>query len=324
MAEAPMPAVIDPMKAVTGELPTEPGWAFEIKWDGMRLIAFCDRGSLRLQTTNRLDATLRFGELTEVAESLAAHRVVLDGEVVALSDSGRPDFGLLQSRMHTIPGRRGAPDTLVPITFMLFDLLWLDGNDVTGVSYLDRRHLLTDLVGSGPRWQVSAHHLGDGDALLAAATERGLEGVMAKQVDSTYTPGRRSPAWRKVKVRRRQELVVGGWLPGEGARNATFGALLVGYHTPEGLHYAGRVGTGFNADDLALLQAELGARASTNSPFLDPVPRPVERRARWVRPELVVEVTFGEWTSAGILRHPAYEGLRIDKDPARVVREPSP
>jgi bifunctional non-homologous end joining protein LigD len=310
------------MKAVTGELPSESGWAYEIKWDGMRLIAFCDRGALRLQTTNRLDATARFGELSGLAGSLDAHRVILDGEVVAFSDRGRPDFGRLQSRMHTVPGRRGADATPVPVTFMVFDLLWLDGNDVSAVPYLDRRRLLADLVEAGDTWQVPAHHLDEGRELFEAARAQGLEGVMAKRTDSTYTPGRRSPAWRKVKVRRRQELVVGGWLPGEGARRSTFGALLVGYHTPGGLHYAGRVGTGFDADNLALLQDELGRRSRPASPFEDEVPRAVERRARWVDPELVVEVTFGEWTSAGILRHPSYEGLRIDKDAAKVVREP--
>jgi bifunctional non-homologous end joining protein LigD len=317
-----MPTVIDPMKAVTGELPTDAGWAYEIKWDGMRLIAFCDRGALRLQTTNRLDATARFAELSPLAESLAAHRVVLDGEVVAFSEEGRPDFGRLQSRMHTIPGRAG--DEPVGVTFVLFDLLWLDGNEVMGVPYLDRRRLLADLVETGAGWQVPAHQVDEGKALLDAAEAKGLEGVMAKRLDSTYVPGRRSPSWRKVKVRRRQELVVGGWLSGEGNRSSTFGALLVGHQTAEGLRYAGRVGTGFDRDDLALLQAELGTRARPTSPFAGPVPRPVELHAHWVEPELVVEVAFGEWTSAGILRHPSYEGLRIDKDPATVVREPSP
>jgi bifunctional non-homologous end joining protein LigD len=147
---------------------------------------------------------------------------------------------------------------------------------------------------------------------------------MAKRVDAAYVPGKRSPAWRKVKVRRRQELVVGGWLPGEGNRSSTFGALLVGYQTPEGLHYAGRVGTGFDAADLARLQVELAARARTTTPFAPPVPAPVARHGRWVEPELVVEVTFGEWTSGDIMRHPSFEGLRFDKSADEVVREPSP
>jgi len=320
-----MPSVIEPMKAVTGELPTDDGWAFEVKWDGMRIITFCDRGSVRLQTTNRLDATARFGELGALAQALRAHQVVLDGEVVAFSDAGRPDFGLLQSRMHGIPpGAMRGEEELVPISYVVFDLLWLDGLDAMRAPYLDRRRLLVDLVEPGSSWQVPAHQVGDGRALLDAVTERGLEGVMAKRTDSIYTPGKRSAAWRKVKVRRRQELVVGGWLPGEGARASTFGALLVGYHTPDGLHYAGRVGTGFDAVDLARLQAALAARPRPTSPFLPPMPAAVLRRAHWVEPELVVEVSFGEWTSGDILRHPSFEGLRIDKSADEVVREPSP
>jgi bifunctional non-homologous end joining protein LigD len=320
-----MPSVIEPMKAVTAELPTDDGWAFEVKWDGMRIISFCDRGTIRLQTTNRLDATARFVELAPLAESLEDHQVVLDGEVVAFSDAGRPDFGRLQSRMHGVPpGVVHGTEELVPISYVVFDLLWLDGVDAMPAPYVDRRRLLTDLVEPGPAWQVPAHQVGDGDVLLGAVRDRGLEGVMAKRVDAAYVPGKRSPAWRKVKVRRRQELVVGGWLPGEGNRSSTFGALLVGYQTPDGLHYAGRVGTGFDAADLARLQVELGSRARETSPFARPVPPPVARHGRWVEPELVVEVSFGEWTSGDILRHPSYEGLRLDTSADEVVREPSP
>ena len=320
-----MPAVIDPMKAVTGELPTDDGWAFEVKWDGMRIVAFCDRGAIRLQTTNRLDATTRFVELAPLAESLRAHQVVLDGEVVAFSEAGRPDFGRLQSRMHGIPPAAiHGDEQLVAISYVVFDLLWLDGLDAMPAPYLDRRRLLTELVEPGPSWQVPSHQVDDGRALLDAVTERGLEGVVAKRTDSIYVPGKRSSAWRKVKVRRRQELVVGGWLPGEGTRSSTFGALLVGYHTPDGLHYAGRVGTGFDTADLARLQAALAAHPRGTSPFLAPLPAPVARHGRWVEPELVVEVSFGEWTSADILRHPSYEGLRLDKPAHEVVREPSP
>jgi len=320
-----MPSVIEPMKAVTAELPTDDGWAFEVKWDGMRIVSFCDRGEIRLQTTNRLDATARFVELAPLAESLKDHQVVLDGEIVAFSEAGRPDFGRLQSRMHGVPpGVAQGREELVAISYVVFDLLWLDGSDAMPAPYVDRRRLLTELVEPGVSWQVPAHQIGDGDDLLEAVRDRGLEGVMAKRVESPYVPGKRSPAWRKVKVRRRQELVVGGWLPGEGNRSSTFGALLVGYQTPEGLHYAGRVGTGFDAADLARLQTELAARARDTSPFAPPVPPPVARHGRWVEPELVVEVTFGEWTSGDILRHPSYEGLRLDKSATDVVREPSP
>jgi bifunctional non-homologous end joining protein LigD len=320
-----MPSVIEPMKAVTGELPGDDSWAFEVKWDGMRIVTFCDRGDIRLQTTNRLDATARFAELAPLAEVLGDHRVVLDGEVVAFAEDGRPNFGRLQSRMHGIPTHGlGSPDDPVAISYVVFDLLWLDGLDATPAPYLDRRRLLTELVEPGPAWQVPAHQEGDGKELLRAVTERGLEGVMAKRTDSAYLPGKRSPAWRKVKVRRRQELVVGGWLPGEGARASSFGALLVGYQTEEGLHYAGRVGTGFDADALSELLDELAARSRETSPFVGPLPPPVAKRGRWVDPELVVEIAFGEWTRDDVLRHPSYIGLRWDKPAAEVVREPTP
>ncbi len=311
------------MKAVTGELPTDDDqWAYEVKWDGMRAIAFCDEGELRLQSANGLDATTRFGDLAGVADSIADHRCVLDGEIVAFSADGRPDFGRLQQRMHASSAERAAElAAQIAVTFVVFDLIWLDGHDLGPATYLPRRHLLTELVEPGPSWQVPGHQVGDGSVLLAAAEERHLEGIMAKRLDSTYQPGRRSPAWRKIKVRERQELVVGGWLAGNGARAATFGALLVGYYDQGQLRYAGRVGTGFSANELDRLQVELGARARTSSPFEPSPPTAVARLAHWVEPDLVVEVTFGEWTSDAILRHPAYEGQRYDKDPTQVVRE---
>jgi bifunctional non-homologous end joining protein LigD len=324
MTGSGLPASIAPMKAVTGELPSDDeNWAYEVKWDGMRAIGYCDGGDLRLRSANGIDATARFGDLSGVAASIAAHQVVLDGEIVAFSSDGRPDFGRLQQRMHAANATRAAElAASIAATYVVFDLLWMDGHDLTGVGYLDRRHLLTQLVEPGPSWQVPAHQIGDGAALWQAAADRRLEGIMAKVVDSTYQPGRRSPAWRKIKVRRRQELVVGGWLPGNGARGATFGALLVGYHDDGALRYAGRVGTGFNANELDRLQVELSARARSTPPFDPMPPAPVPRLARWVEPDLVVEVSFGEWTVDGILRHPAYEGQRYDKGASAVVREP--
>jgi bifunctional non-homologous end joining protein LigD len=214
-----------------------------------------------------------------------------------------------------------------PVTYAVFDVLSLAGHDTCPLPYLDRRRLVADLVATTPRWRVPAHH-DDGAALLEAARDGGLEGVMAKKLDSPYLPGKRSPAWRKVKVRRRQELVVGGWWPGEGARDGRLGSLLVGVHEPgpDGgpgpLRYAGRVGTGFNAAELARLAGLLAPLAVEQCPFDPPPPRPVVRVARWARPELVVEVAFAEWTADGVLRHPSYLGQRTDKDPAEVVREP--
>ncbi len=325
--EPAMPTAIEPMRATTGSMPTDDtGWAYEIKWDGMRAIAFCDRGTLRLTSSNGIDATVRFPELAPLATSLAANRVILDGEIITFAPDGRPDFGLLQRRMHlsnAVAAAEGAATQ--PVAYVVFDILWLDGHDVTSLTYLDRKQLLRRLVEPGPTWSVPEPELGSGAELLAAVADRGLEGLIAKRTDSTYEIGRRSTAWRKLKVRRRQELVVGGWLPGEGARSSTLGALLVGYHDDDGtLRYAGRVGTGFSDRELAELLAAFEPLARDTTPFEPPPPAAVARAARWLEPRIVVEVAFGEWTADGVLRHPSYVGRRIDKDPARVVREPTP
>ena len=322
-----MPSAIEPMRAVTGELPSDDdGWAYELKWDGMRAIAFCDRGALRLASANGNDATVRFPELAPLASALGDHQVILDGEIVTFAPDGRPDFGLLQGRMHLSSAVAAAERAAVqPVAFVVFDLLWFDGLDVMPVPYRDRKRLLADLVDPGPSWTVPEPQWGDGAARFAAVADQGLEGLIAKRADSGYEAGRRSPAWRKLKVRRRQELVVGGWLPGTGNRSTTLGALLVGYHDDTGaLRYAGRVGTGFTDPELRALLDTMAPIGRETSPFAPPLPRPVELHAHWVEPRVVVEIAFGEWTADGVLRHPSYVGRRADKDPARVVREPSP
>ena len=328
-----MPTSISPMRATTGPTPTDDtGWAYEIKWDGMRAVAFCDRGELRLASSNGIDATVRFPELAPLATSLAANRVILDGEIITFAPDGRPDFGRLQHRMHvSTPVAAAEGAATQPVAYVVFDILWLDGHDVTPVPYLDRKRLLADLVEPGPSWTVPQPELGSGAELLKAVADRGLEGLIAKRTDSIYEIGKRTSAWRKLKIRRRQELVVGGWLPGEGNRSSTLGALLVGYHdgsadTDRGrpLRYAGRVGTGFDERELSELLGLFATMSTDEAPF-DPLPpAPVSRQARWLDPTLVVEVAFGEWTADGVLRHPSYLGRRLDKDPAAVVREPTP
>jgi len=314
------------MKATSGSLPADDeGWAYEIKWDGMRLLGYLDPGTpapLRLQTTRNHDAAPRFPEVAGLADAVGCPAVV-DGEMAVLDAEGRSSFGRLQTRIHVAD-----PTALVdlqvsaPVTYLVFDLLWLDGNDLTGLPYLDRRRVLSDLVDDAETWRVPAHHVGDGHALFEHARTHGLEGLIAKRVDSPYLVGKRSPAWRKIKVRRGQELVVGGWLPGEGNRSGSLGALLVGHYDDQGLRYAGRVGTGFNEKELRRLQPKLDALATDTTPFVDPLPAPVRKKAHHVRPELVVQVEFGEWTGDGVLRHPSYVGERVDKDPRDVVREP--
>jgi bifunctional non-homologous end joining protein LigD len=331
---------LSPMKAVAGDLPTadEDGWAFEVKWDGMRVLAHLlsrsGEPTLRLVSANGKDATASFPELAPLVDAVPGHDVLLDGEVVAFRTDaggpGRPDFSRLQQRMHVsspAEARRRAAD--VPVSLVVFDLLHLDDSSLLTLPYRDRRRLLADLLPPGPSWSIPPYREGDGQHLLDIVEAQEMEGVVAKRLDSTYQPGRRSPAWRKVKIRRHQEFVVGGWTPGSGNRDGDLGALLLGVvddpPAPGGdlvLTYVGRCGSGFDAAerrDLLRLFADL---ATERSPFAGLPPDAPDKVVRFVRPEVVVEVAFGEWTSDGVLRHPSYLGRRDDKDPGDVNRDP--
>jgi bifunctional non-homologous end joining protein LigD len=255
---------------------------------------------------------------------VSSHEVVLDGEVVALDEEGRPNFGLLQQRMNVAEGsalRRVIRE--VPVVYMLFDVLYLDGHQTLGLPYTERRRLLEGLSLSGSSWQTPSYHVGDGAALLDATRARGLEGLVAKRLDSVYRPGRRSASWVKVKNVRRQELVVGGWLSGQGNRSGRLGALLVGYYEGGELRYAGRVGSGFTDQELERLDAVLAPLARATSPFTPPpeLPPEVAKQGHFVEPTLVAEVAFSEWTHLGTLRAPRYKGMRSDIDPRAVTRE---
>ena len=324
MPAVPMPERVAPMRAVTGDLPTDDErYAFEIKWDGMRIVAFVRDGEVRLQSANLKEATVTYPELAGLPGSVTMPAAVLDGEVVAFDDDGRPNFGLLQQRMHVgDPNEARRRAARVPVAYLAFDVIWVDGTDATPLSYVDRRSLLREVLLPGDAWQVPDYHTGDGQALLDASEQQGLEGLVAKRLDSRYEIGRRSPTWRKIKNRRRQEFVIGGWLPGEGGRAGRLGALLIGYYEGDALRFAGRVGTGFSDRELDRLGRLLAERSRETSPFFEPPPRPTARLARFVDPDLVAEVEFGEWTADNILRHPSYLGLRSDKDPRTVVREP--
>ena len=314
------------MKATAGELPVGAGWTYEVKWDGMRALCFIDHGGLRVQSANERDVTASWPELTHLPGAVNASTALLDGELVATDAEGRPRFGLLQQRMHVVgPAevRRRAAE--VPVSYVVFDLVHLDGHDLTGLPLADRRRLLDQVLEPGPQWRISPLY-DDGPALREAAVERGLEGVVAKRLDSRYDPGGRSRAWRKVKVRHEQEMVIGGWLPGAGTRSGRIGALLVGYHETAGsavLRFAGRVGTGFSDAELDRLATRFTGLVTDACPF-DPPPPPTDlaRGATWLRPELVAQVAFAEWTGDGRLRHPSYLGLRTDKAAADVTGDP--
>ncbi len=317
-----MPQRIVPMLARTGELPPEDSsWGFEIKWDGVRAIAYSTPGELRLESRNLNDITDSYPELARLGRDLGSHQAVLDGEIVVFGEDGRPSFGKLQSRMHVASREQARRlSKALPVTYVVFDLLWLDGHSLMDAPYAERRLRLAELKLSGENWQTPEHVVGNGAALLQASAEQRLEGVVAKRLDSAYQPGRRGGSWLKIKTMGRQEFVVGGWLPGKGRRRETIGALLLGVHEPGGaLRYVGRVGTGFSDRELARLGGLLAPLERESSPF-ESGERP-PREAVFVEPRLVAEVDFAEWTSAGNIRHPSYKGLRDDKDAAAVVRE---
>jgi bifunctional non-homologous end joining protein LigD len=208
-----------------------------------------------------------------------------------------------------------------PATYLIFDVLHLDGRSLLDEPYVERRRALESLALAGPSWQTPPHFEGDGAAVLAASRAQGLEGVLAKRLDSRYFPGKRSDCWLKVKNLRTQEVVIGGWKSGAGRRAGSIGSLLLGVPGPDGLAFAGHVGTGFTDKMLRDLEAQLAPLARDTSPFGTPVPHEHARSAHWVEPSVVGEVVFGEWTREGRLRHPAWRGLRPDKLPDEVVKE---
>ena len=322
-AVAGVPEDLPPMLAALGELPPadDPRWAYEFKWDGVRALAHVRSGRLRLRARSGNDVTATYPELQALPAALAGRDAVLDGEVVALDAAGRPDFGLLQGRMHRTGPEVARLAAAAPVSYLVFDLLALDGESLLALPYTERRERLDALGVASDRWVTTPWFRGTGDQVQAASAEFGLEGVVAKRLDSVYRPGGRGPDWRKVKNLRTQSVVVGGWRPGAGRRAGGIGSLLLGVHDGTGrLVFAGHVGTGFTATALADLAPLLTARAT--SPFADALPREVTRDAHWVRPTLVGEVTFGEWTREGRLRHPSWRGLRDDLDPDDVVVEP--
>jgi bifunctional non-homologous end joining protein LigD len=319
----PPAEVPSPMLATLGELPPaaqDDRWGYEFKWDGVRAVAVVRDGALTLWARSGTEITVRYPELARLPAPLAGHDAVLDGEVVALDEQGRPDFGALQGRMHRTGPEVHRLAAAAPVTYLVFDLLAWDGERLVDLPYARRRERLDALGIGGQRWMSTPWFRGGGAAVLAASRENGLEGVVAKRLDSPYRPGLRGPDWRKVKNVRTQAVVVGGWRPGQGRRAGGVGSLLVGLHDDEGRFvYAGHVGTGFTAQALRDLEDLFTPRAT--SPFAGDLPREVTRGAHWVEPDLVGEVAFAVWTADGRMRHPSWRGLRDDLAPEDVVEE---
>jgi bifunctional non-homologous end joining protein LigD len=320
--QRPMPTVIRPMLATLIEKPFDnPDWLFEIKWDGYRAVAFIEGGRARLVSRNQNDLSGQFPELTSLPTQLNADRAILDGEIVALDDQGRPSFSLMQQRTGFQPGKRrlpGRPSEKVPIIYYAFDLLYLDGFDLRRVTLEERKQLLQDRIKSGELVHFSDHYPERGLDLFEAAKQRGLEGIVAKKRNSCYEE-RRSREWLKIKITQRQECVIGGYTDPEGTREY-FGALVLGLYDAQGrLIHVGQAGTGFDRKTLKDMYDRLQPLKTKENPFYGALGG--LRKVQFVRPELVAEIKFTEWThetaEGGVkLRAPVFMGLRADKSPA--------
>ncbi|WP_406239438.1 non-homologous end-joining DNA ligase [Nocardia sp. NBC_01009] len=320
-------AVPAPMLAVAGRPPDTADWAIEMKWDGVRVLALCKGEACRLYSRNKREITDSYPELAAaLAESACGRALILDGEVIAQTSSGAPSFGLLQRRMHVV---RPTAQLIasVPVQFYGFDVLSVDGEDVTVLPYLTRRAHLDGLdlpgrlVSVPPYWlEVAA------DRMLEVAREHHLEGIVSKEIEAAYHPGRRSPTWIKTPIRKTAEAIVVGWISGTGMMAPTFGSLVLAAHDKAGrLTYIGNVGTGFTMAARRSLRARLDELATTVVPFGAPAAGRGHGHSRgggggvhWVRPELVGDIEFREFTGEG-LRHPSWRGLRSDKDLAEVT-----
>jgi len=327
---AAQPSFVEPMLATPGAAPfDDDAWLFEPKWDGYRIQAIVAGGSVALRTRNRQDAARLFPELLGKPDWLAAPEAIVDGEVVALDPDGRPDFGLLQARLGGGFGASEIPATLsareagraAPLVFMAFDLPWCAGRSYLDVPLEERKAILRLVLREHPRVRYGGHVERDGVAFFAATAAQGLEGAMAKHRRSRYEAGRRSTAWLKLKVRPTQELVVAGYVPGQGSHH-DLGALIVGVMDGDRLRYAGRVGSGLDTSTRARLRAALDARARETPPFPD-LSDELARTpgAVWATPELVIRAEIGGWSRDGIVRQAAFAEEAPEIDPASVQRQ---
>jgi len=315
-----MPTAIHPMLAASVDEPFDgDDWLFEIKWDGYRAVAFMENGKVRLVSRNQNELTARYPELRDLAKSVKAKTAILDGEVVALDEQGRASFSLMQQRTGFRPGgRRGAINAGVPVLYYAFDLLYLDGYDWRKVPLEERKKKLAAILVTGDSLHYSDHYENQGKALFEMARQKGLEGILAKRRDSIYQE-RRSSEWLKIKIRHRMECAIGGYTEPEGSRTH-FGSIVLGLYDKQGrLIHVGQVGSGFNQKSLAETWKMLKKLETKQKPFYGEVE--ALRKVYWVKPELVAEIEYAEWTegasggSGPKLRAPVFLGLRDDKNP---------
>lgn len=308
---------LDPMLAtLTGEAFDDPDWLFEPKWDGIRALAVCGEET-RLISRNDKDISVAYPELRDLHRQVVALDAVLDGEIVAFAD-GVPSFQRLQQRMHLRDESRiEQMRDQIPVVYMVFDIIFLDGQDLTGRPLEERRRILEEAIVASDRIQISPATDGSGIALFDAAAAQGLEGIMAKRKSSTYRPGSRSKDWLKAKVTFDADVVIVGWTEGEGGRAGTLGSLVMAVYDGDELRYVGNVGTGFDKRSLSETREQLEALKETEPPFPGDVVRSRTelRRAHWVEPDLVARVEHRQLTEAGRLRAPSFQGFREDKAP---------
>ncbi|MEA2435091.1 MAG: bifunctional non-ous end joining protein LigD [Actinomycetota bacterium] len=320
---------LKPMMATLKEEPfDDPKWIFEPKWDGVRALAVCQHDETMLLSRNSRDITKSYPELAKMHDRMVAIDAIVDGEIVAL-EGKRPSFERLQSRIN-LHNERDIAKAMhdIPITFIAFDLLYLDGKSQIAKPIEERKALLSELVVQSERVQVSPFLEESGTALFETASEMRLEGIVGKKLGSTYRPGRRIKEWLKIKAIHSGDLVIGGWTPGEGSRSKSFGAVLIGAYEGADLRFVGSVGTGFSDAMLKAIYPRLEELETDDCPFVDD---PTNTRSssfskiihnpRWVKPELVCRVEFRELTSAGRLRAPSFKGIRDDIDPKECTFE---
>jgi bifunctional non-homologous end joining protein LigD len=317
--KAAMPAAIKPMLATLVDEPfSDPDWLFETKWDGVRAICFIRNGKARFVSRNQIEMTAQYPELANVARSVRGSTVILDGEIVALDKSGVSRFQLLQRRL----GRKNAGEiqrlvATTRIAFYVFDLLYLDGFDLTGCKLIDRKARLEGILRSSKNIRYSDHIIGEGEKLFEEIAKVPLEGMIAKRLESTYVQ-RRSAEWLKIKTIQESEVVIGGYTEPRNSREY-FGALVVGLYRDGQLHYVAHTGGGFNHQALAQTYKLMQPLKTKECPFVDK-PKTNEP-VQWVKPKLVAQVKFSEWTADGRMRHPVFLGLRQDKKPEECVFE---